>query len=155
MNFEDKVEIEALTPMEELDSRNPGFKVYRDVLTSAFENPMIRNLALSGSLGSGKSSIIRSFDRYRGKDRKRFLYVSLIDFSKAVTDAEGTKYDQRQLEHSLLTQILSYCKSDDLPEGFDGDFSGFGAPPENGQGGGFGSPPEDGWSFPGFGSSQT
>ena len=44
---------------------------------------------------------------------------------------------------------------DDLPEGFDGDFSGFGAPPEDGQGGGFGSPPEDGWSFPGFGSSQT
>ena len=116
MKSEDKIEIEALTPMEELDPRNPGFKIYRDALTSAFKNPKIRNLALSGSLGSGKSSIIRSFDRERN-GRKRFLYVSLIDFSKAISAAEGTKYDQRQLEHSLLTQILSYCKADDLPEG--------------------------------------
>ena len=44
---------------------------------------------------------------------------------------------------------------DDLPEDFDGDFGGFGAPPEDGDWGSFGEPPEDGWSFPGFGGSQT
>ena len=67
-------------------------------------------------MGSGKSSIIRSFDRERNGE-KRFLYVSLIDFSKSVTNGEAKPYDQKQLESSLLDQILSYCTSDKVPEG--------------------------------------
>lgn len=111
------IKIEALAPKDDLSAeKDPVFNVYNDSLNSAFENPKIRNLALSGSLGSGKSSIIRSFDRKRN-GKNRFLYISLIDFSKEPTDTEVEPYDQRQLEYSLLNQILSYCTSDDLPEG--------------------------------------
>ena len=128
-------EMAPLTPNENLRPEDPKFKVYYDALDSAFNNPQIRNLALSGSLGSGKSSIIRSYDQARQldkkqlkdgnqpnaenhpKDEKRFLYVSLIDFSRSVKDAKADQNDQRQLEYSLLNQILSYCTSDDLPEG--------------------------------------
>lgn len=112
-----EIEMKALTPKDDLfDEKDPVFDPYKEALNSAFNNQEIRNLALSGSLGSGKSSIIRSFDKKRNGE-KRFLYISLIDFSKAVPNAEEKQYDQRQLEYSLLNQILSYCTSDDLPEG--------------------------------------
>ena len=110
------LEMNALTPMEDLGSADPGFEVYRKALDSAFDNPQIRNLALSGSLGAGKSSIIRSYDRYRNSE-KRFLYISLIDFSQMIKNTKAGKNDQPQLEYSLLNQILSYCTSNDLPEG--------------------------------------
>lgn len=112
-----KVNIKALAPKDDLSvEKDPFFEVYNATLDSAFGNPRIRNLALSGSLGSGKSSIIRSFDRKRNGDQ-RFLYVSLIDFSKAVAGENGKAYDQKQLEYSLLSQIQSCCTSEDLPEG--------------------------------------
>ena len=111
-----EIEMAPLTPNENLSPEEPKFKVYCDALNSAFSNPQIRNLALSGSLGSGKSSIIRSYDRYKNNE-KRFLYISLIDFSRLVKDAKADQNDQRQLEYSLLNQILSYCTTDDLPEG--------------------------------------
>ena len=110
------IEMNALTPMEDLDSTNPAFEVYKKALDSAFNNPQICNLALSGSLGAGKSSIIRSYDRYRNGER-RFLYISLIDFSQLTKNKKSGKNDQPQLEYSLLNQIQSYCTSDDLPEG--------------------------------------
>ena len=112
-----KVNIKALAPKDDLSvEKNPSFKVYNAALDSAFSDPKICNLALSGSLGSGKSSIIRSFDRKRNGEQ-RFIYVSLVDFSKAVAGENKEAYDQKQLEYSLLSQIHSYCTSDDLPEG--------------------------------------
>ena len=110
------IEMNALTPMEDLDSTNPAFDVYKKALDSAFNNPQICNLALSGSLGAGKSSIIRSYDRYRNGE-KRFIYISLIDFSQLTKNKKSGKNDQPQLEYSLLNQIQSYCTSDALPEG--------------------------------------
>ena len=110
------IKLEALAPKDDLlPEEGTSFGVYYKSLSSAFSNPKIRNIALSGSLGSGKSSIIRSFDRERN-GKKRFLYVSLIDFSRAVPSGEGKPYDQQQLEASLLDQILSYCTSDKVPE---------------------------------------
>ena len=110
------IKLEALAPKDDLlPEEGTSFGVYYKSLSSAFSNPKIRNIALSGSLGSGKSSIIRSFDRERN-GKKRFLYVSLIDFSRAVANDKGKPYDQQQLEASLLDQILSYCTSDKVPE---------------------------------------
>ena len=111
-------QITALTPKDDLKpDTDSEFWVYNEHLKNAFQNPNIRNVALSGSLGSGKSSIIRSFDRTRNGEKKHFLYVSLMDFSKATTDTCDKQYDQRELEYSLLNQILSHCTSRDLPEG--------------------------------------
>ena len=110
------IKLEALAPKDDLlPEEGTSFGVYYKSLSSAFSNPKIQNIALSGSLGSGKSSIIRSFDRERN-GKKRFLYVSLIDFSRAVANDKGKPYDQQQLEASLLDQILSYCTSDKIPE---------------------------------------
>lgn len=109
------MKLEALTPRDDLYGNEDSFVVYKDYLDKAFDNPKIRNLALSGSLGSGKSSIIRSYDRVRNKGEKHFLYVSLMSFSNQ--NNETNTDNQKQLEYSLLKQIMSYCTEKELPEG--------------------------------------
>ena len=107
------MKLEALTPRDDLNE--DSFKVYKDYLDNAFENPKIKNLALSGSLGSGKSSIIRSYDRTKHDGEKHFIYVSLMDFSKQNPKKDATT--QKHLEYSLLNQIMSCCTKNELPEG--------------------------------------
>lgn len=71
--------IMSLAPNDEL-AKDKHFLVYRDYLENAFSNPQIKNIALSGNWGAGKSSILRSFDKYINKGDEKFLFISLIDF---------------------------------------------------------------------------
>lgn len=100
-----------LAPKSDLDHTNPQYAVYEKYLDEAFKDCRIRNIALSGNLGSGKSSIIKSFDFHRNKHEK-FAYVSLADFT---TTDEETIANQQRLEYSLLCQILSRCRPSDIP----------------------------------------
>lgn len=109
------MKLESLTPRDDLHKTDDSFRVYKNYLDEAFNNPKIRNLALSGGLGSGKSSIIRSYDHARNDSKKHFLYVSLMDFSNP--GKESNTNDQKQLEYSLLNQIMSCCTERELPEG--------------------------------------
>lgn len=61
------------------DSSVRGIDVYYDNLNKAFRNPRIRNIAVTGAYGVGKSSIIKSFDTHRRcfLKKTRFLYISL------------------------------------------------------------------------------
>lgn len=111
----DFLKLESLTPRDDLHKTEDSFRVYKNYLDDAFKNPKIRNLALSGGLGSGKSSIIRSYDHARNDSKKHFLYVSLMDFSNP--GKESNTNDQKQLEYSLLNQIMSCCTERELPEG--------------------------------------
>lgn len=100
-----------LAPKGDLDHTTPQYLVYEKYLNEAFRDNRIRNIALSGNLGSGKSSILKSFDNRRNKKTK-FLYVSLIDFTTA---DNSTVASQQRLEYSLLCQILSRCRPSDIP----------------------------------------
>ena len=100
-----------LAPKNDLDHTNPQYAVYEKYLDEAFKDCRIRNMALSGNLGSGKSSIIKSYDSQRNKCEK-FLYVSLADFTNG---NEETIASQQRLEYSLLCQILSRCRPSDIP----------------------------------------
>ena len=104
-------EILPLAPKNDLDHTNPQYAIYEKFLDEAFKDYRIRNISISGNLGSGKSSIIKSFDSHRNK-REKFLYVSLADFT---TQDKQTVASQQRLEYSLLCQILSRCRASDMP----------------------------------------
>ena len=102
-------------------------KEYKSFLDSAFANSSVRNIAITGNLGVGKSSIIRSFestDRRRGSG---YLYISLMDFTKDIstqqsykksdnsTDSDSLKSLQQNFERYLLCQILSRLDAQTLP----------------------------------------
>lgn len=76
----------SMAPLEHLDDKKNGFKPYRECLDAVFNDPTLRNIAIMGPRGSGKSSILHSYDNSRSNDKnekKEFLYVSLIDFEGA------------------------------------------------------------------------
>lgn len=111
MSSQSNRKVLPLAPKNDLDHATPQFSVYKKYLDEAFRDSRIRNIALSGNLGSGKSSIIKSYDTHRNKTEK-FLYVSLIDFT---TKNKKTIASQQRLEYSLLCQILSRCRPSDIP----------------------------------------
>lgn len=73
----------ALSPNNRLfenDSSSDFFE-YEGFLESAFKNNRVRNLAITGNHGIGKSSIIRSFETKDKNHGKGYLYISLMDFN--------------------------------------------------------------------------
>jgi hypothetical protein len=80
---------------------------YAKALTFAFENPRIKNIALTGPYGSGKSSIIKTFEK---NNNYKFLNISLASF-KDDADSVNTIL----IERSILQQMLYGTDANTLP----------------------------------------
>ena len=103
-----------LSPLDELckdDSakRINDFPVYKKYLDAAFKKKTINNIAVTGNFGVGKSSILQSYDASIHASGKKFLYVSLSDL------AGQKEVEKKNLEYSLLCQILAGCDESLLP----------------------------------------
>ncbi len=70
-----KKHFEKLTPIN-----NVELGIYEDALNFVFENDDIKNIAVTGAYGAGKSSVIESY-KYRYKEIK-FLNISLANFDE-------------------------------------------------------------------------
>ena len=86
-----------------LPQNNVDLRSYEDALNYAMNHDGIRNIALSGSYGSGKSSVINSYERLRTE--KKFLHISLADFNKDETP-HNTGNVANLLEGKILNQLL-------------------------------------------------
>lgn len=93
-----------LTPVDDADPCG----TYTKALSFALENPRIKNIALSGPYGSGKSSIIRTFEK--NSDYK-FLNISLASFKEDNTDSVNATL----IERSILQQMLYGADANKLP----------------------------------------
>lgn len=81
MPFENK--FRPLTPNDAIDLHH-----YREALDYVFSSGKIRNIALTGSYGSGKSSVIRSYENLH-KDDRIFIHISLARFEEQGQSAEN------------------------------------------------------------------
>ncbi len=81
---------EKLTPNKEAD-----ISVYEEAIDFVFDNADVTNIAISGSYGAGKSSVIESYEK-KHKDIN-FLHISLAHF-------EPTECNE--LEHSVKETTL-------------------------------------------------
>lgn len=115
----DKNTITPLSPKKIEGEELERIKPYLEQLKSAIKTDGVYNTALSGGYGSGKSSILKTF-QYLDKDtRKRnFLNVSLASFNKVNEEShvEGENNLERILEISILQQIFYHTKPSDIPE---------------------------------------
>ncbi|HDL6991988.1 TPA: pcar [Yersinia enterocolitica] len=123
---------EALTPVE----IEPGkAKSYIDALNFAYGERDVRNIAVTGPYGAGKSSVLLTWCKSRGRSL-RVMTVSLADFEmqKVESASVGTGSAQRKpdgedkgsekkkanaeektIEYSILQQILYKNKKSELP----------------------------------------
>ncbi|MAO36064.1 MAG: hypothetical protein CMP12_09165 [Zunongwangia sp.] len=109
-------------------------KSYCDALEWALTNRKekdIKNVALTGTYGSGKSSILKTFQETR-KNKFEFLNISLATFkeekkndddkyahlrSEVINSDKLSKNDQlRLIELSILQQIFYHEESDNIPD---------------------------------------
>lgn len=110
-----------------------GIDVYFSHLDNAFKNPRIRNIAVTGAYGVGKSSIIKSFDVqycHFFKKTPKFLYISLGQYDHTYSESSGDKCtnhlmtmlqqqsqarEKNAIEWRLLLQIYAKFKKKNFP----------------------------------------
>lgn len=120
---EDKPDGDTLIPLTPINTAE-NIEQYEKELTAAIVNPVVHNIALAGSYGSGKSSIIKTF--FQNNPGFRPIFISLAAFKdeieEPVEDGEGTdaahieqgKINKR-IEFSILQQLFYHVKSKAIP----------------------------------------
>ncbi len=112
----DERQISLLSPIDDFKRH----KEYVIRLKNAIVQPNVFNIALTGSYGAGKSSILKTFKAYYPE--YHYVNVSLASFVEVnLSDGDNTvkgKEDgfEEQLEYSILQQLFYHVKATNIPE---------------------------------------
>ena len=108
--------ISLLSPIDDFKRH----KEYIIRLKNAIDQPNVFNIALTGSYGAGKSSILKTFKAYYPE--YHYVNVSLASFVEVnLSDGDNKvkgKEDcfEEQLEYSILQQLFYHVKATNIPE---------------------------------------
>lgn len=108
--------ISLLSPIDDFKRH----KEYIIRLKNAIDQPNVFNIALTGSYGAGKSSILKTFKAYYPE--YHYVNVSLASFVEVnMSENDSTpksKEDsfEEQLEYSILQQLFYHVKATNIPE---------------------------------------
>ncbi len=109
-------------PYLPLSPTNEAEKVedYLNTLEWALNNrDKIKNIAIAGPYGSGKSSVLRTFQKkHKYNSDYNFLNISLATFKEEIKD-ENPKHKEnilRLIELSILQQLFYYEKDNKIPD---------------------------------------
>lgn len=112
----DERQISLLSPIDDFKRH----KEYIIRLKNAIDQPNVFNIALTGSYGAGKSSILKTFKAYYPE--YHYVNVSLASFVEVnMSESDSTpksKEDsfEEQLEYSILQQLFYHVKATNIPE---------------------------------------
>lgn len=104
----------SLAPKDDID-----IKAYAGALDYALSTDSIHNVAIAGPYGSGKSSIIKTYEKENSN--KRFLHISLAHFDEAPHHADSAEEGSsnallRVLEGKILNQLLLQIDPKRIPQ---------------------------------------
>lgn len=102
-----------LTKKADLDKITP----YLNRLKDAINTDGINNIAITGSYGSGKSTILKTFQhQYTKLNGYEYLNISLASFNGTNRTEEGEDGDfERRLEVSILQQMFYHVEPSKIP----------------------------------------
>lgn len=110
-------ELNLLSP--KIFSKKEAKKKYEDYfrkLRSAIYSEHAKNIAITGSYGSGKTTLIKNFQNVY--DEREYLNISLATFKEEENynlTGDKLKNLERQIELSILQQILYHVNPSDIP----------------------------------------
>ena len=97
---------------------------YKEAFDYVFEHHEIKNIAITGTYGSGKSSIFKSYVRNNNGDLN-LLYLSLAHFSgtdekksdptEAIIENNKKSNPQQSIEGKLINQLIQQIPSSKIP----------------------------------------
>lgn len=107
---EAKYIFEKLTPITDSD-----ISVYESAIDFVFENNDVKNIALSGAYGAGKSSVLASY-KSSHPDTK-FLHISLAHFQDDQNNASSdAPIKESILEGKILNQLIHQIPAEKIPQ---------------------------------------
>ena len=109
MEVSKKFIFEKLTPTADNE-----LGIYENALNFVFENEDIRNVAMSGAFGAGKSSVLESYKSIH-KDIK-FVHISLAHFSDETKQDSPISLKESVLEGKILNQLIHQIPADRIPQ---------------------------------------
>ena len=117
-------ELRDLAPIDNVEN----FETYEETLNWAFQNERVKNIALSGPYGSGKSSIIETFLKTHREIEESSIRVSLATFEVEHTLEENEdnqkeelpnrkiKISERDIEKAIVKQLFYKVDSRKIPQ---------------------------------------
>lgn len=96
--MDNQYKFQKLTPFTNVD-----MGVYENAMEYIFANNDVRNIAISGAYGAGKSSMIESYKKKNPS--KKFIHISLAHFVSEKADVE--KEDENKAEDNNNYQIVA------------------------------------------------
>lgn len=114
-NEEKCKKIYKLTPTDTIKDSS-----YLEILKESIDDEELTNIALTGPYGSGKSSIIKAFEKYYSyRDDYKFLNISLATFKdnlkKTEEKNEMSLPEYEQIEKSILQQMFYKVEQKSIP----------------------------------------
>ena len=105
-----KYVFEKLTPVNDSD-----ISVYESAIDFVFEHDDIKNVAISGAYGAGKSSVIAS---YKAKHPSiKFLHISLAHFQNNRNNTNSDELIKDSiLEGKILNQLIHQIPAEKIPQ---------------------------------------
>lgn len=111
----DDLEFRSLIPDTELDDKK---QPYINAIKWAINNPEIKNIAITGAYGAGKSSIIDTFIKHENME-KNTVKISIATFDKEsiknATDEVKNIPIENVLEQQILQQLFYKIEPDKIP----------------------------------------
>lgn len=121
-----KCHFEKLSPIDDAD-----ISIYEEAIDFAFSCPDIKNIAISGAYGSGKSSVLATYKKKHPE--KKFIHISLAHFisDTKTVDSDNTKSnpsqpiqailstnssDESALEGKILNQLIHQIEDQNIPQ---------------------------------------
>lgn len=102
-----------------IDSISNG-KEYLKALHWAIKNKRIKNIAITGPYGSGKSSIINSYLKRHPIIKAKHLRISMATFIENAADENGERkkinIDSKQVEEGILKQLFYKVNHRKIPQ---------------------------------------
>ena len=117
-------ELRDLAPIDDVEN----FETYEETLNWAFQNERVKNIALSGPYGSGKSSIIETFLKTHREIEESSIRVSLATFEveraleveednqKKELSNKKIKISEKDIEKAIVKQLFYKVDAGKIPQ---------------------------------------
>ena len=102
---------ESLTPVE-----NNDLGIYESALNYVFDNPDIKNVALSGAYGAGKSSVLATYKKRTADKNRNYIHITLAHFDDEDESSDARTIKESVLEGKILNQLIHQIPEKNIPQ---------------------------------------
>lgn len=93
---------------------NIDINIYEEAINFALKADDIKNIAISGAYGAGKSSVLASYKKKHTD--KKFIHISLAHFKNDQEDEDKDKYTNTIIEGKILNQLIHQLDPKKIPQ---------------------------------------